>query len=187
VSAAGHTFVVEVVSAASAGLVASHAEQVALFAKELRRRAIPVVAVPFMGDSGKQACERAGVSWFDFSGNARIISPGLRVIVDGRPNRFKGRGRPSSVFAPRSSRVTRWLLIHAGRPLTQRDIARATGVSEGFVSRIVARLEEERYVVRDARGALRVEKPRLLLDAWQEEYRFAKHTIIQGARDRSDG
>lgn len=180
VSAAGKTFAVEVTSATSAGQVAARAECVAAAVDRLRKRAIPLVAVPFMSNAGKQACERAGVSWFDFSGNARIIAPGLRVIVEGRPNQFRRRGRPASVFAPKSSRVARWLLMHPNEAFTQREIAHATDVSEGFVSRIVARLEEDRYVVRNESGALRAKDPRLLLDAWQEQYRFSKHDIIEG-------
>ncbi len=180
VSAAGQTFAVEISSASVAGQVAVHAERVRDAARAIRKRAIPVVAVPFMGDSGKQACERAGVSWFDFSGNARIIAPGIRVIVDGRPNRFPSRGRPASAFAPKSSRVARYFLMHPSEAVIQRDIARATGVSEGFVSRIVARLEQERYIEREQDGALRVKDPRLLLESWREQYRFSRHTIIQG-------
>ena len=179
-SVAGQTFAVEVSRASAAGPVAAHAERAAEAATALGERAIPVVAVPFMGESGKQACQRAGASWFDFSGNAHIIAAGIRVIVIGRPNQFRSPGRPASVFAPKSSRVARFLLMHPGETGTQREIAHATGVSEGFVSRIVGRLEEEHYVVRDDRGALSVKDPRLLLDAWQEKYRFSKHTIVRG-------
>jgi len=179
-SAAGRTFAVEVVATSAVGVVATHAQRAANAAKATRKRATPVLAVPFMGESGKQACERAGVSWFDFSGNAHIIAPGIRVIVDGRPNRFRSRGRPASAFAPKSSRVARYLLMHPDEAVTQREIARATGVSEGFVSRIVRRLEEEHYVGRDEGGALRVKDPRLLLEAWREQYRFSRHTIIRG-------
>ncbi len=179
-SAAGLTFAVEVTRASSAGPVAACAERAAEAASVLGARAIPVVAVPFMGESGKQACQRAGASWFDFSGNAHIIATGIRVIVAGRPNRFRSPGRPASVFAPKSSRVARFLLMHPGEAATQREIAHATGVSEGFVSRIVGRLEEEHYVVRDERGALSVKDAQLLLDAWQEKYRFSKHSIVQG-------
>jgi hypothetical protein len=178
--AAGQTFVVEVTEASSAGPVAAHAERASATAKAIRKRAIPIVAVPFMGASGRLACERAGVSWFDFSGNARIIAPGIRVIVDGRPNKFPKRGRPSSAFAPKSSRVARWLLMHPGEAHAQREIAQATEASEGLVSRIVSRLEEEHYIVRDDSGLVRVSNPQLLLEAWQDEYRFSRHKIIQG-------
>lgn len=180
VKAAGQTFAVELTEAASAGPVAAHAERAASAAKALRKRAIPVVAVPYMGPSGRDACERAGVSWLDFSGNAHIVAPGIRIIVDGRPNQFPKRGRPSSAFAPKSSRVARWLLMHPAQAMAQREISQATDVSEGLVSRVVSRLEEEHYVVRDDSGLVRVSNPQLLLDAWQDEYRFSKHTIIQG-------
>jgi len=148
VSAAGQTFVVEVSGAAAAGPVAAHAGHVAEVAKRVRRRAIPLLAVPFMTEAGRRACEAARVPWFDFSGNAHIVAPGIHVIVDGRPNRFRGPGRPSSVFAPKSARVVRWLLMHPERAFTQREIARSTDMTEGFVSRIVARLEADSYLVR---------------------------------------
>lgn len=180
VKTAGQTFAVQLTQAASAGPVAAHAERAAGAAKALRKRAIPVVAVPYMAPSGKDACARAGVSWLDFSGNAHIVAPGIRIIVDGRPNRFPKRGRPSSAFAPKSSRIARWLLMHSSEAIAQREISQETGVSEGLVSRVISRLEEEHYVVRDESGMVRVSTPQLLLDAWQDEYRFSKHTITQG-------
>lgn len=181
VQAAGHAFVVEVLAAVSPGPVASHAERVAAAAKKVRRRATPLLAVPYMGEGGRRAAESARVSWFDLSGNAHIVAPGLRVIVDGRPNRFLRPGRPSSVFAPKSARVARWLLTHPEQAFSQREIARATAMSEGFVSRIASRLEAESYVVRAESGALRVKDRALLLDAWRSEYRFDRHTVISGS------
>ena len=203
---AGHrTFVLEVLTAGSAGPVGAHARRIAESAKKHGRRAIPVVAAPFMGPAARRASEAEGVSWFDLSGNAHIVAPGLRIIVDGRPNKFIRRGRPASIFAPKSARVVRWLLMDPERSFTQREIARGTEMSEGFVSRIVARLEVESYVVRagpsgeegagrsegptdrDVSGRrrhrnvpLRVRDAAVLLDAWREEYQFDKHTIIQG-------
>src|SRR5690606_36897725 len=99
---------------------------------------------------------------------------------NGRPNQFRRRGRPANVFAPKSSRIARLLLMQPHARWTQREISQATGVSEGFVSRIVARLEADRYVERDAQGALRVKDPNLLLEAWRERYEFSRHSIIRG-------
>lgn len=180
VKAAGQTSAVELTKTASAGPVPVHAQRATDAANALRKRAIPVVAVPYMGPSGKAVCERAGVFWLDFSGNAHIVAPGIRIIVDGRPNQFPKRGSPSSAFAPKSSRLARWLLMHPTRAMAQREISQATDVSEGLVSRVVSRLEEEHYVVRDDRGRVRVSSPQFLLEAWWGEYRFSKHTMIQG-------
>ena len=180
VSAAGHSFVVEVLGAASPGALAAHASQVAAAARRHGRKAVPLLVVPFMGDAGRRVCDDASIPWFDLSGNAHIVAPGIRIIVDGRPNRFRGPGRPASIFAPKSARVVRWLLENEGRALTQREIARATDMTDGFVSRIASRLEDESYVLREPGGALRVKDPALLLDAWRDEYRFDKHVLLQG-------
>ncbi|MBM4118473.1 hypothetical protein FJ251_12205 [bacterium] len=178
--AAGPTFVVVAIKSTAAAPIAAAAKKVKACAARIRRRSVPLVAVPFMGEVGRKACEEAGVAWLDLSGNAHIVGPGLRVIVEGKPNRFKTAGRPRSVFAPKSSRIVRWLLIHAGESLTQREIARATGLDEGMTSRLVARLAAEDYLIRDERGAVRAKDPALLLDSWREAYQFSKHTVLQG-------
>jgi hypothetical protein len=181
VQAAGHALIVDAVRTASPGLVVAHAERLATAAKKVRRKTTPLLAVPFMTEAGGRAAEGAQVSWFDLSGNAHIIAPRLRVIVSGHPNRFRGPGRPSSVFAPKSARVVRWLLMHPEQAFSQREIARATRMSEGFVSRIVSRLDADSYVVRESMGKLRVKDRALLLSAWRSEYRFDRHTFIQGS------
>jgi hypothetical protein len=60
-------------------------------------------------------------------------------------------------------------------------------VSEGLVSRVVSRLEEEHDIARDDGGAVRIANAQLLLEAWQEEYRFSKHTINQRGRRSAFG
>jgi len=180
ISAAGQTYLVEFTKSGSAGPIGSAAKKVLESARRTRKRNIPLVAVPFMGEVGRVVCREAGVGWLDLSGNAHIVAPGIRVNVAGRPNRFRSAGRPPSLFAPKSSRVARWFLMHPDTPIRQREIARATGLDEGFVSRLVSRLEREQYLVREKRGGVRARDPALLLDAWREAYQFSRHTLHQG-------
>src|SRR5690606_22869756 len=95
---------------------------------------------PFMEKAGRELCDKAQVSWLDLSGNARITAPGLRVWVEGRPNKYARRGRPLNVFAPKSSRITRLLLIDWKQFQTQANLARAAGLDDGYVSKVVRRL-----------------------------------------------
>ncbi len=176
----GLTFVIEWKGSGALAQVSTAARQVQRYASDLGERAVPLVAVPFMGPVGREHCQEVGVGWLDLSGNARIVAPGIRVRIEGQPNRFKRPGRPSSAFAPKSSRIARWLLLHPGRPMTQREIAQATEMDEGFTSRIVARLEEDGLIVRDPGGAIRASDPDLLLDAWREAYDFSKHEVVEG-------
>lgn len=207
VSAAGVRFAVELVATGGAGVVAAGAKHAIEAAKALGPRVIPTIAAPFLGEAGRGVAEAAGVAWLDLSGNARIIAPGMRVVIAGRPNRFRTVGRPSSVFAPKSARVVRWLLTHPARSFSQREIARSTGMTEGFVSRIVGRLATDGYVERidptgggdglghgaadgsghgDGSGPrrstsrIRARDPSVLLDAWRGEYDFTKHTLLAG-------
>jgi len=141
---------------------------------------IPLVVVPFIGEAGKKICEDAGVCWLDLSGNAHLVAPGLRVSVQGQPNRYKRPGRPRTVFAPKSSRIARQLLIEPGREFTQRELAKAVDMDEGFTSRIVRQMEQQEMVVRSAGGGLKARDPRALLEAWREVYDFSRHQIIRG-------
>jgi AraC-like DNA-binding protein len=132
-----------------------------------------------MTSSGKEFCHQHEIDWVDFSGNASIRAPGLHVRIDGQPDRFKRRGRPASVFERRSSRLSRVLLQHPGREWSVRECARASGLNEGHVSRIVTRLLEKELLRREGRR-LFVTSPQMLLDAWRGEADFSKHRILRG-------
>lgn len=175
----GATFVVEVKNTTAVGSLNHALQQVRAVASKVSRGAVPVVAVPFMTDMGRQLCAKAGVSWFDLSGNADIQGPGVRIYIEGKPNRFKRRGRPSTVFAPRSSRVVRALLT-ARSPISQHDLAELSGLDEGFTSRIVGKLIEDEFVERLPEGGVGVRDAAVLLDAWREQYSFEKHTVVKG-------
>jgi hypothetical protein len=132
-----------------------------------------------MTDAGRRLCNEAGVSWFDLSGNADIRGPGVRVYVEGKPNRFKRRGRPATAFAPRSSRIVRAFFLARG-PLAQHDLAKLSELDEGFTSRVVGKLIDDELVERQADGLLRVRDSTVLLDAWREQYNFEKHDVRRG-------
>jgi hypothetical protein len=177
---AGKTFFVECKDSGTLSSVAEAVGRIHRYARDLNEDSIPLLAVPFMGPAGREYCGEEQVGWLDLSGNAEILAPGIRVRLNGHPNRFKRPGRPSSVFAPKSSRIARWLLMHPHRAMTQREIARATDMDEGYTSRIVARLEEDGFIAREPGGAIRARDPDLLLDAWREDYDFLKHEIVRG-------
>ena len=183
----GHfVFIVNWKSVGSAASTYSAITQVRRHAEEIKRsgridgEVVPLIAVPFMGTTGRERCAEYGVAWLDLSGNASISAPGLRILIEGKPNLYKRPGRPSTPFAPRSSRIARWLLIHPTEPVTQRELARATGTDEGYTSRVVGTLEDEGLIVRNDDGAILPREPDLLLDAWLEVYNFNKHYVLRG-------
>jgi hypothetical protein len=152
------------------------------------RSGVHLLVVPYMAAAGRSVCAAANVSWLDLSGNARIVAPGLLIQVEGRPNRFKPRGRPWSPFAAKSARLSRFLLRDPSLYRTQREIAAATGLSESFVSKIAGRLEDDAMLERhgDTRE-LRPRSPDLLLKAWEEDYDFYRHRVVRGHVPGTDG
>lgn len=143
-------------------------------------RAAPLLVVSYMGKTGAEFCEENKLNWLDLSGNAHIKTSGLFIHVEGKPNRFKKVGRPENVFAPRSSRVVRQLLINHDKSFTQRKISQITGLDEGYTSRIIRKLEKLDLIVRNKKGALKPSNPKQLLDAWADAYDFGKHQILSG-------
>lgn len=180
VAAGANRFITEYRSTPSSAAIATAIDGLARAADDEVAASLPLLVVPFMGEVGRKLCERAKISWFDLCGNANIVAPGLRILIAGRPNKFIERGRPPNIFAPKSSRVTRSLLLEPQRFQTQAELARRTGLGDGYVSKIVRRLESEQYVVVDDSGAVRPRNPDLLLDAWHEAYDFEHHRIIKG-------
>lgn len=175
-----HRFVIEARNKAGTEQIVAAVERLQRYVNRLEKHAVPLLSVPYMGPVGRRICAEKGVSWLDLSGNARIQVPGLRVVIEGRPNKFKQRGRPASVFAPKSARIARWFLMNPARWGSQREIARESRMDEGFTSRIVSRLESQGFLQRDAKGGLKVRDPRLLLDAWREEHDFTKNDVVAG-------
>jgi len=179
----GRRWVAEVKSSARSADVAAAARQALAYAKEGE---LPVVVVPFMGEAGARAAAAEGVSWIDLSGNARLRDGDLFVRVEGRPNRYPSRGRPSSPFAPASARVTRHMLQDPEHWWRQSELSKATGLDDGRVSKLVARLDELDLLERDG-ALLRPRDPDALLDAWVADYNFAGHDIVACHRTAPGG
>ncbi len=174
-----YQFAIELKAPGSLGNVFRAVHQVRAIACDLSDTTIPLLVVPFMGESARAYCEESGIAWLDLSGNAKIVAPGLYVHALGHDNKFRRPGRPESAFGPKGSRVARWMLMNPEQVIRQRVLATATGLDEGYASRVVGKLIDLGLVERHD-GGIRMPDADKLLDAWRDEYRFEKHTRIEG-------
>ncbi len=171
------TFVVEVKS--SDGLAVLEVAFRRLVQRARPPRAVPLLVVPFMGPKARDFARSINLSWMDLSGNADIRGTGLRILVEGQPNRFASPGRPATTFSDRAARLSRAMLVHPERWWHQRELAKAVGISTGYVSKLVARLLEDELLVQGPAGGLRPKSPDLLLEAWAQVYDFRRHEIAR--------
>lgn len=176
VDAGGRRWAMQVKSSSSPGVVADAASRLAALD---HNDVLTALVVPYMTAAGAKAADERRLNWIDLSGNAHLRDDQLHVWVQGRPNEFVGRGRPSSAFAPKSSRVARVLLLDPERWWRQKELSERTDLDAGRVSRVVRRLDDEQLLERDG-PLLRPRDRELLLDAWADEYRFDRHDIITG-------
>lgn len=180
-------FIVELKERGEPTTVARAIAQLRAHAKALPSYATPLLVVPFMTEDGRKRCAEAEVSWLDLSGNADVTAPGLRLLVEGKQNRFKRPGRVRTAFAPKGARVARWLLANPKVSPSQTELAAATGLDPGHVSKVVSKLESDGLLVKTRDGGLQVPAPDLLLDAWRAQYDFSKHEIVKGGFAARDG
>lgn len=173
----GLTFVVAFASQATVPAVGAAVQGVT---QERGSEVVPLVAVPYMAEVGRAFCRSAGVSWLDLSGNASIEAPNLRILVLGEPNRYKRRGRPANLFAPKAARIARQLLLDPARHHRQADLVRLTRLGSGYVSTVVGGLLEAGLVDYDDERRRYPPVPDQLLETWAGAYRLDGHQRLAG-------
>lgn len=178
--AGGEWYAAEFKAAANTDQIGSALRQLSVLSE---RQDVPLLVVPYMGDAGREMCRAAGIAWLDLSGNAEIDTSSLRIRILGEPNKYKRSGQPQSLFAARSARAARVFLMDVQRVWLQNEFARATGLSAGYLSRLLPRYEEAGFLQRRQEGRslrYRVTNPDALLDAWRADYDFSRHSILRG-------
>ena len=178
--AGGEWYAAEFRAAANTEQISSALRQ---FSVPSERQGVPLLVVPYMGDAGRALCRVAGIAWLDLSGNAEIATPSLRIRILGESNKYKRSGQPQSLFAPRSARAARVFLLDVQRVWMQAELARVTGLSAGYLSRLLPRYEEAGFIQSEQAGRslrYRVTNPDALLDTWYADYNFSHHTILRG-------
>lgn len=146
----------------------------------LSKPSLRLLVVPYMGEVGKAMCKHAGLFWMDLSGNALIHAKGLHINVSAYRNQFADRGRPKNIFAPSAARITRLLLQEPTSNWDSQSLIDGTGLSKGYVSKILRRLEEASLIIRERDGAISPANSEMLLEAWSKSYSFDDHLIKKG-------
>jgi hypothetical protein len=113
-----------------------------------------LVIAPFLGPRTRQLLIDEGHNYVDLTGNIHITveTPGLFIHTQGE-DRDPVRSSPSTrgLTGVAAGQITRYLIDHTP-PYTATEVADATGVNLGYVSRIFESLSTEALIDRLPRG-----------------------------------
>lgn len=131
-----------------------------------------LVVAPWLSARTRELLAAEEVNYVDLTGNAlvRLENPALFIQTQGAERDPSPAPRPKArVRGPRAGRLIR-TLVDVRPPYGVRELADATGLAPGYVSRLLDALDDEALVERSKRG--RVESVDLagLLRRWTESY-----------------
>lgn len=133
-----------------------------------------------LSESLVDQCRQRGVSCLDLNGRVWIKTPTL--LIDRSPPASALRYRLATpdlrFFSPKSTRLPRALLHSPDRTWRQSDLAGATGISQGLLSRLLNHASRQGWVA-GRRGDWKLANPVALLDAWEREDDFNKRVSLR--------
>jgi hypothetical protein len=120
--------------------------------KQIGNQPILLIA-PYIGPRVRELLEEEEVSYVDLTGNVRISLdfPGVYIRMNGAQRNPFGVKAKAGLKGAKVGAVIR-VLVDATPPYTGADIARASSVNEGYVSRVLETLSEEGLIDRQSFG-----------------------------------
>jgi hypothetical protein len=153
---------------------------------------IPILAVsPWMSARSRELLAKDGINYIDLTGNAllKLENPALYISAVGAARNPQPMPRGQArVRGPKAARLIR-LLIDVRPPYGVSEIADVTGLTQGYVSRLLDALDQDALVERTRRGRVQDADMPGLLRRWAESYDVLKSndasTFLapRGARD----
>ena len=131
--------------------------------------AVPMMIAPYISSRRQEFLRELGIAYMDLSGNVFIRYKCIHVDRRGFGNRFREKRSLGDPFSDRASLALR-VLIESRRSWGLRELAQEAGLSPGYASKVVRRLEELGYVSRSQEG-INLHDARSLLDDWVADYK----------------
>lgn len=153
---------------------------------------IPILVVaPWLSPRTRELLGAEGINYLDLTGNAlvRLENPALFIQSQGadRDPSPTPRGK-ARVRGPKAARLIR-TLVDVRPPYGVRDLAEATGLAPGYISRLLDALDDDALVERTKRGRVESVDVAGLLRRWAKSYELFSSNDAQpylgsrGARD----
>jgi hypothetical protein len=132
----------------------------------------PMLMAPYFTERQRQRLVDAGVAFVDLAGNAHIAVGGVYISTVAPRVPAPEPGAPNP-FSDKASLVARKLLVDRG-PVGILELASRIGVTPGYVSKVVSKLETLGYLSRVGEQGVVLRDSRSLLDDWAVLYDFTR-------------
>jgi DNA-binding MarR family transcriptional regulator len=152
--------------------VAAMRERLTSPVRRLMRDPTVLMVAPWISPRARALLEEAGYSYLDLTGNVRfrIDRPAVYIQLQGADRDPDPRPRSQArLDGPKARRLVR-LLVDASPPHRAMDLARAGGLTPGYVSKILESLDDQALIERDRRGAVQYVDWAALLSAGAGRY-----------------
>ena len=146
---------------------------------EHNRELVPVLAVPFLSESGRRLLRSKGINYLDLSGNAFMAFDNVLLHKSSPANVYKYRKEGINIFADKASLILRELLANPTEYCTVRGLAEVTRNSVGWTSEVLRDIEERGYLERKLRQGCRLKRIQYLLNDWTDAYDFQSKNRIR--------
>lgn len=159
--------------------------QLTLAAKKFPN-AYPVVIVPALSREGISVMRNAEMGYITLAGEIHLrfgtvfiertaAQPNPALLKDAKT--FQRQRRLPFPFSARASRIIRALIEKPGQFCTLRDFAKETDITLRLAELAIDKLDEKGYIKKE-HGATQLLKPKELLNAWAEVYKFQEANML---------
>jgi len=121
---------------------------------------------PYISPQAAEICAKEGIGYLDLAGNCRLSFGQVFIRREGIRNPFARKRDLRSLYAPKSTRILRVLLMRKSAWKTQ-ALADEAGVSLGQVANVKKLLRDREWVA-DGEEGFKLTNPRSLLADWAE-------------------
>ncbi len=135
-----------------------------------------VFIAPYISPQAADICAKEGIGYLDLAGNCRIVFGQVFIRREGIRNPFAQKRGLRSLYAPKSTRILRVLLMRPSEWWKTQALADEAGVSLGQVANVKKRLRDREWVA-DGKKGFKLTNPKSLLADWAGNYTYRKNTV----------
>jgi hypothetical protein len=135
-----------------------------------------VFMAPYISPASAGICRKEGIGYLDLAGNCGLCFEKVFIRREGIPNPFAERRDLRSLYAAKSARVLRVLLMRNREWWRTQALSEEATVSLGLVASVKNLLRDREWIVEGFMG-FKLSDASSLLKEWSENYTYRKNAV----------